>query len=85
MIGQFNRWMQLHEIAKMFGLSEESIKRMVKTHSLPLRRVTPFATPGALGSECVHWLKAQPQVGAPIRSNASEEFKFSKAKKSRNV
>ena len=71
MIGQIKRWIQLPEIAKMLGLSEESIKRMVKTHCLPLRRVTPFATPGALDSEFVRWLKAQPQVGAPVRLKPS--------------
>jgi hypothetical protein len=53
----------------MFGLSQESIKRLANTHGLPLRRVTPFATPGALETELLDWLKSQPQEGAPIRSN----------------
>ncbi len=70
MMVQTDRWLQLSEIAKMFGLSEESIKRLAKSHGLPLRRVTPFATPGALESELVKWLKAQPQVGAPVRSRS---------------
>jgi hypothetical protein len=68
MMVQPDRWVQVAEIAKMFGLSEESIKRLAKTHGLPLRRVTPFATPGTLESDLVKWLKAQPQVGAPVRS-----------------
>jgi hypothetical protein len=68
MIESIDRWLQLPEIAKMFGLSEESIKRLAKTHGLPLRRVTPFATPGTLESELVRWLKAQPRVGPPVRS-----------------
>jgi hypothetical protein len=68
MLERIDRWMQLQEIAKMFGLSQESIKRLAKTHSLPLLRVTPNATPGALESELLHWLKSQPNVGAPIRT-----------------
>ena len=63
----------------MFGLSEESIKRLTNTHGLPLRRVTPFATPGALETELLDWLKSQPQVGAPIRSNP-HGFKFTQKK-----
>jgi len=62
-----DRWLQLPEIAKVFGLSEESIKRLAKTHGLPLRRLTPFATPGVLESEFLPWLKAQPQIGSPVR------------------
>ena len=85
MIEQIDRWLQLPEIAKMFGLSEESIKRLAKTHCLPLRRVTPFATPGALQTELLHWLKAQPQVGAPVRSKSSAGSGFSNSKKSRNL
>jgi hypothetical protein len=50
-----------------FGLSEDSIKRLAKNHGLPLRRVSPFAMPGALESELVEWLKAQPLVGPPVR------------------
>ena len=67
MIEKIDQWLQLAEIARMFGLSEESIKRLAKTHGLPLRRVTPFATPGSLESELVRWLKAQPLVGPPVR------------------
>jgi predicted DNA-binding transcriptional regulator AlpA len=67
MMGNPDQWLQLPEIAKMFGLSEESIKRLAKSHGLPLRRVTPFATPGSLASELVKWLKTQPRVGPPVR------------------
>ncbi len=66
-MGRVDQWLQLPEIAKMFGLSEESIKRLAKTHGLPLRRITPFATPGSLESELVNWLKAQP----PSRSSSA--------------
>ena len=75
MIGKLDQWLQLPEIARMFGLSEESIKRLAKTHGLPLRRVTPFATPGVLESELVHWLKGQPQIGAPVRSKRAAKSK----------
>ena len=75
MMVQIDRWLQLSEIAKMFGLSEESIKRLAKTHGLPLRRVTPFATPGTLESELIKWLKAQPKVGAPVRSKVPAKLK----------
>jgi hypothetical protein len=64
-----DRWMQIGELAKLFGLSEESMKRLAKNHGFPLRRLTPYATPGVLESELVRWLKAQPRVGQPIRFN----------------
>jgi hypothetical protein len=51
---------------RVFGLSE-SIKRLAKKNVFPLRRLTPYATPGVLESEFVRWLKAQPLVGKPIR------------------
>ena len=72
MTTKLDQWLQLAEIAKMFGLSEESIKRLSKTHGLPLRRLTPNATPGVLESELISWLKAQPRVGAPIRKVPSK-------------
>jgi hypothetical protein len=62
-----DKWIPLAEIAKLFGLSEETIRRLVKNTSLPLRRVTPYATPGALESELVAWLKAQPLTGKTAR------------------
>ena len=65
-----DRWLQLAELAKIFGLSEESIKRLAKNRGLPLRRVTPYATPGVLESELVLWLKAQPLIGQAIRATA---------------
>ena len=67
MIGCTDRWLQLEEIAKLFGLSEDSIKRLAKNHGLPLRRVTPLATPGVLETELVKWLKSRPLVGPPVR------------------
>lgn len=67
MMGFIDRWLQLSEIARLFGLSEDSIKRLAKNHGLPLRRVSPFATPGALETELVAWLKNQPLVGPPVR------------------
>jgi hypothetical protein len=63
-----DRWFQAAEIAKLFGLSQDSIKRLAKNHGLPLRRVSPFATPGALESELVGWLKNRPLVGPAVRS-----------------
>ena len=36
-----DRWLQLAELSKLFGLSEESIKRLAKSHRFPLRRLTP--------------------------------------------
>ena len=58
------------ELAKLFGLSEESIKRLAKNHGFPLRRLTPYATPGVLESELIRWLKAQPLIGQAIRATA---------------
>jgi len=62
-----DRWLQLAELSKMFGLSEESIKGLVKNHGFPLRRITPYATPGVLESELFSWLKAQPRNGTAVR------------------
>jgi hypothetical protein len=63
-----DQWLQAAEIARLFGLSQDSIKRLAKNHGLPLRRVSPFATPGALESELIEWLKGQPLVGPPVRA-----------------
>jgi CheY-like chemotaxis protein len=60
MTGTVDGWLQLAELARMFGLREESIKRLAKTHGFPLRRLTPYATPGVLESELVCWLKSNP-------------------------
>jgi hypothetical protein len=54
-----DRWVHLAELSDLFGLSEESIKRLSKNHGFPLRRLTPYATPGVLESELFRWLKAQ--------------------------
>jgi predicted DNA-binding transcriptional regulator AlpA len=67
MTGCTDRWLQLPEIAKLFGLSEDSIKRLAKNHRFPLRRITPLATPGALETELFDWLKRRPSVGPPVR------------------
>jgi len=80
MTGTGDRWIQLGELAKLFGLSEESMKRVAKNHGFPLRRLTPYATPGVLESELFSWLKAQPRVGRPIRVKRA---KRSRGKKSR--
>jgi hypothetical protein len=75
-----DRWIQLGELAKLFGLSEESMKRVAKNHGFPLRRLTPYATPGVLESELFTWLKAQPLVGQPIRAKLATR---SRGRKSR--
>jgi predicted DNA-binding transcriptional regulator AlpA len=64
-----DRWLQLPELAKMLGLSEDSLKRLAKKRRLPLRRVSPYATPGMLESELVIWLKQQPLIGEAVRTN----------------
>ena len=51
MIGSTDGWLQLAELSELFGLSEESIKRLAKSHGFPLRRLTPYATPGVIQSE----------------------------------
>ena len=68
MFGCTDRWLQLPEIAKLFGLSEDSIKRLAKNRALPLRRVTPLAIPGVLETELIEWLKNQPLIGPPVRN-----------------
>jgi hypothetical protein len=55
MLGGIDQWLQLAELAELFGLSEESIKRLAKSHGFPLRRLTPYATPGVLESELFRW------------------------------
>jgi hypothetical protein len=79
MTGIVDRWLSVTDLAKLFGLSEESVKRLAKKHDLPLRRVTPYATPGALESELVEWLKAQPRVGRPVREKRSGPAQLKKA------
>jgi len=67
--GVIDQWMPLAELAELFGLSEESIKRFAKKNGFPLRRLTPYATPGVLESELFSWLKAQPPVGPAVRAS----------------
>ena len=81
MTGNADQWFQLPEISKMFGLSEESIKRLAKAQGFPLRRLTPYATPGVLESELLAWLKAQPRVGAPVRAKRIGRAKQSMGKR----
>jgi len=57
--GVIDKWLQLAELAKLFGLSEESIRRLVKKNGFPLRRLTPYAAPGVLESELVRWISPQ--------------------------
>jgi predicted DNA-binding transcriptional regulator AlpA len=71
MTGVIDPWLQLAELAELFGLSKESIKRLAKKSDFPLRRLTPYATPGVLQSELVRWLKAQPLVGSPCVPSGS--------------
>ena len=66
--GVIDQWLQLAELAELFGLSQESIKRLAKSHGFPLRRLTPYATPGVIKSELLRWLKAQPLVGRAVRT-----------------
>jgi predicted DNA-binding transcriptional regulator AlpA len=70
MLGSVDRWLGLAEISNMFGLSEESIKRLAKSQGFPLRRLTPYAMPGVIESELMKWLKAQPRNGKPVRRRA---------------
>ena len=62
-----DRWMQAAELARLFGLSQDSKKRLAKKHGLPLRRATPFAKPGALESELIERLKALTLLGPLVR------------------
>jgi predicted DNA-binding transcriptional regulator AlpA len=71
-----DRWIQLAELAKLFGLSHQSLKRLAKNHGFPLRRLTlltRYATPGVVESELMEWLKAQPRVGLPVVPNGRED------------
>jgi len=65
--GIIDQWLTLGELAKLFGLSEESIKRLAKTNGFPLRRLTPYA-PGVIESKFLRWLKAQPLMGRAART-----------------
>ena len=67
MTGCTDRWLQLREIPKLFGLSEDSIKRLAKNHELPLRQVTSLATPGVLDTSLIAWPKSQLRIGPPVR------------------
>lgn len=61
-----DRWLSLHEVAAFLGLSEESVLRL-RRRGLPLRKVSPRASPGALESELLSWIKKQPKGGLPVQ------------------
>jgi hypothetical protein len=52
---------------KTFWTERGFYKTIGKKPRLPLRRVTPLATPGMLETELITWLKSQPRIGAPVR------------------
>jgi hypothetical protein len=51
--GVIDQWLTLGELSKLFGLSEESIKRLAKKNGFPLRRLTPYATPALAHSSMI--------------------------------
>jgi hypothetical protein len=51
--GIIDQWLTLGELAKLFGLSEESIKRLAKKNGFPLPRLTPYATPALAHSSMI--------------------------------
>jgi hypothetical protein len=71
------RWIKLDEIAAMFDLSEDSILRIAKTHGLPLKRITPFATPGCLQTHLFKWIEQQPRAGRAVRGDRRAKAKSS--------
>jgi hypothetical protein len=75
MVSEQDPWLQLSELSNMFGISEESIKRLAKNRAFPLRRITPYARPGVLQSELFAWLKAQPRRGLAVRTKRAARVK----------
>ena len=71
MTGCTDRWLQLGETPELFGLSEDSIRRLAKKHELPLRRVASLATPGLLETSLIAWPKSQLRIGPPVRHKRS--------------
>ena len=71
MTGTLDKWIRISELSDLFGVSEESIRRLAKSQGFPLRRLTPYAIPGVLESELLSWLNAQPRIGRPIRAKES--------------
>lgn len=67
---RWDRWLKIAELSSLFGVSEDSIRRLSKSQGFPLRRLTPYAMPGVLESELFRWLKSQPNIGRPVRSKA---------------
>ena len=52
---------------KTFWIERGFYKKIGENHGLPLRRVTPLATPSALETDLISWLKSQPRIGPPVR------------------
>lgn len=59
-----DRWIPLTDdrphaycLCTLFGLSSRAIKSLAKERGLPLRRVSPNATPGIIQSELIAWIR----------------------------
>lgn len=64
--GLRDRWLSLAQLAEFLGLTERSVLRLGR-QGLPLRRVTPRATPGVLESELLAWIRKRPKLGLPVQ------------------
>jgi hypothetical protein len=64
-----DHWLQLKDVAKMFGLSQESIKRLANSHDHPFDGLPLLQLPAQLNRKSLSGLKAQPRVGPPVRNN----------------
>lgn len=60
-----DRWIPLTDdrphadsLSSLLGLSARAIKSLAKERGLPLRRVSPNATPGIIQSELIEWIRA---------------------------
>jgi hypothetical protein len=72
------QWLSLPQVAELFGVSQESLKRIAISRGFPLRRATPHAMPGVLESELFSWLKTQPATGMAVRSQKRKPKKKSR-------
>ncbi len=70
-----DRWVTIEELGQMLGLSKLALQQLAKGRGLPLRRVTPYATPGVLESELIPWIKKQPRLGSAIKRLMSHRKK----------
>lgn len=68
MTGTIDRWIQLAELAELFGLSEESIKRLAKQNGFPLRRLTAYAIPGSPRVRVPALVESSAPVGRAVRT-----------------